>query len=50
MHSYVDCGKHKSIREELYMDIALPIRNQYTNQTYKSIEESLSDYLKPEKL
>lgn len=47
MNSYVDCGKHKSIREEGYMDIALPIRNPYTKETYKSIEESLSNYLKP---
>ena len=38
MHSYVDCGKHKSTREELFMDIALPIRNQYTLKTYQSIE------------
>jgi len=32
------------------MDIALPIRDQYTLKTYNSIEESLRDYLKPEKL
>ena len=50
MHSYVDCGQHKSLREEMFMDIALPIRNQYTMKTYESIEESLRDYLRPEKL
>ncbi len=32
------------------MDIALPIRNQYTLQTYQSIEESLYDYLRPQKI
>ena len=32
------------------MDIALPIRDQYTLKAYQSIEESLRDYLKPEKL
>ena len=50
MHSYVDCGQHRSIREEMFLDIALPIRNQYTLKTYESIEESLRDYLRPEKL
>ena len=50
MQSYVDCGQHRSTKSEAYMDIALPIRNQYTKQTYQSIEESLHDYLRPEKL
>ena len=34
----------------MFLDIALPIRNQYTLKTYESIEESLRDYLRPEKL
>lgn len=45
--SYVDCGQHRSLREEMFMDIALPIRNQYTLKTYESIEESLQDFLRP---
>jgi hypothetical protein len=37
MRSCVDCGKHNSVREEFFMDIALPVRDQYTQKAYQSI-------------
>jgi ubiquitin C-terminal hydrolase len=48
--SYIDCGAHKSTRAEEYLDLSLPVRNQYTKELYNSIEECLKSYLMPEDL
>lgn len=48
--SYIDCGAHRSTRPEEYLDLSLPVRNQYTQQLYSSLEDCLKSYLTPETL
>lgn len=48
--SYIDCGAHRSTRPEEYLDLSLPVRNQYTHQLYDSLEECLKAYLMPEEM
>jgi ubiquitin carboxyl-terminal hydrolase 47 len=35
--SYIDCGTHRSTRPEEYLDLSLPVRNQYSQELYSSV-------------
>jgi ubiquitin carboxyl-terminal hydrolase 47 len=48
--SFIDCGKHRRLRSEMFLDLSLAIRNQFTKETYSSVEQCLQEYLRPEKL
>jgi hypothetical protein len=53
MVSYVRCEECQveSAREEKFLDISLPIRNEFgTGVQNSSVEMAVENYLKPEKL
>mgnify|MGYP002359997070 FL=1 len=50
MESFISCGAHPRSNQEIFMDISLPIKNQFTKMNCKSIEECLKEYLRPENL
>lgn len=50
MNSFIDCGKHTSLKPQEYLDISLPVKNIYTKMIYNSVEECLKEYFVAESM